>query len=370
MKEICIFGCGKHASHVFYRLKQDGYQIKYIFDNYIKKPFYGMPITRISECLDELNTMMILVTNDLYYKDVKEQLEKYGLKEFCDFIKADAYNKKIVFINGNCYSRYIGILLRRCEEFNNIYYVYDDTSILSHPNEIDSNLLRNCDVFIHQDIQMGNKYSDIFADAMTIPKLKKECISICIPNLVGFGGLLYPQAYFSDDFENDMFPNRDCIVDGLIKHGYSIDDIVNIVCTCKIFSDSMLMNEYKTIVSKFREREKEWDIKIIDYIVENFRSIKCFVDRAHPTDIVFRVIIKGILEILNIEYNTLEYSIYNRDIFQGTENIIYPDVARFFKLQYWSEDYELRRFFPQKIRAMNMEEYVREYIFEYYERLV
>ena len=82
------------------------------------------------------------------------------------------------------------------------------------------------------------------------------------------------------------------------------------------------------------------------------------------------MIIKGILEILNIEYNTLEYSIYNRDIFQGTENIIYPDVARFFKLQYWSEDYELRRFFPQKIRAMNMEEYVREYIFEYYERLV
>ncbi len=369
MKDLCIFGCGNHASQVYYRLRRRGYSIKYIFDNYIKKPFYGMEIVKIRNHIEELDSMYILVTNDLYFKDVKEQLEEYGLKEFNDFIKADAFEKKIVFINGNCYAQLVGIMLRRCDDFNSKYYVYENHPIMFHPNEINTDLLRNCDVFIHQDIQVGNKYNDIFADEMTIPQLKDGCVNICMPNLVGLGMIIYPQTVAVDTISNNMFPYRDVIIDDLVKRGYSVDDIVYIICNCSIFSEKILEREFDNIICKFRKREEKWDIKIIDFILDNFKKNKCFVDGSHPTDRVFRKIVSDILKILGIDYGPSRFNEYNRDYFQNGEIIIYPEVARYFGLDYWSKDGELRQYTSNKMCKMNMEEYVREYIFIYYDKI-
>lgn len=134
----------------------------------------------------------ILISTSQYYNEIKKTLINKGYLEYQDFNYCFDFDKKIVFIHGNCLCRVIKKYLQSSDFFPK-NYVFGDWPLIYECGEegIDEQKLKACDVFIHQDIQRNNSKGIYFSDEYILPKLKEDCIKICIPNLYGF-----PKAIF------------------------------------------------------------------------------------------------------------------------------------------------------------------------------
>lgn len=81
--------------------------------------------------------------------------------------------------------------------------------------------------YIHQDVRAENPFSYFLSDEYVLPRLKKDCISVTVPNLVGFGRFLFPtmhggfkkidiagspwEFFFADTFIDSLYQLGKCI---------------------------------------------------------------------------------------------------------------------------------------------------------------
>lgn len=326
--------------------------------------------------LSELKEYPICVAVDdmKVYEQIKIQLNAMGLEEFNDYYWQDALFKKIVVLNANCYGSVIRDALRRSESFHAKYMVYDIPAIFENKKgSIDEILLRNCDVFVHQDIQSANIFGYKFSDEYCKTFLKKDCLEICIPNLVGMGESLFYNCGNGNKrnrrnvgaFEHGLFPFSDGNIDCLIAENMGDAEIIRALSGSDYFDSDLIKINCKKIFDKFKERERNWGIKVIDYIEENFQKRKCFYDLYHPTEFIFEFILKQLFPLLGIAYGEEEIYISPLDV---SEMPVYPAVGAALGLEYF--DSEIRKSQNGgKLRPhMSIEEYVREYIFWCYNR--
>lgn len=115
--------------------------------------------------------------------------------------------------------------------------------------------------------------------------------------------------------------------------------------------ENRMKNNY--LISK----EKDCDIKIIDFIYDNIRRQKLFLTQDHPTSIIFNEITSQICKILNLNYDyekglnsdenltCLEDSVYSR---KDCQYPISRYMINYFKFNYISEEHpEADEFYKQ-----------------------
>lgn len=111
-------------------------------------------------------------------------------------------------------------VLEQNSEFRGEYGIYPVPAIhLNREKEIDNNVLRHTDLYIHQDIRKNNAFSDKLSDEYILPLLKENCVSVCIPNFVGMLNSFYPNIY--DKIYTNINNETMFFGDWLIEEAYS-----------------------------------------------------------------------------------------------------------------------------------------------------
>lgn len=360
-KRIAILGGGTEGERFFYYLRERSYIVSKVFDNYKVGSFHGFEIEKVPNDQKKYD-YFYLITSEKYYKEIKKQLEKRGLREYNDFAFSYEGIKRIAIINANCYGIIIGEYLRSSKAFSENYFIHSIPPIYENTQGFIANeVLKQCDLFIHQDIRRDNKYGKRLSDDYIRRQLKSTCVDITIPNLVGMGSIFYPfmeRRKVNNVQAETYFPFADKRIDELYARGKSTSEIVGVINNVSLSNDIYIRDNMRKVVEKFKKREEHWDIKVIDYILDNYQKRQFFYDPYHPVNEVLEIISNGILRSLGFDRENLNAE---QDL-GASEMYLYPDVKAALGLQYDSREIRKKSFY-KLTSEMNLEEYVKQYLF-------
>lgn len=232
------------------------------------------------------------------------------------------YKKKMVVIYGNCHTEVISAMLSACPEFCKYYTIYPIKTVclIDSKTYFELPIFRQCDVFIHQSIRLNNSYGVEFASEKVIKKLKPECRIISIPNLYHLPLCFFPQYVEAPELKwkgNTIF-FRDCIVDEGYYRGLSIGAIKEEYEREDLFSYEQVRASFQKFMDKVMIREKDWDVKISEFILQNYKEHQLFYDPNHPTNFLLNYISSEVFKLLMKDINHC-----NDDVVDDTENVIY-----------------------------------------------
>ncbi|MCR5356763.1 MAG: hypothetical protein K6E63_05090 [Lachnospiraceae bacterium] len=366
---MAMIGCGNEGHRLYRRLSDQGICLDYVADNIREGYFWGKKIYRPADLLKE--KPFFLISSDKFYETFKTQLISFGLVEFEDFIKGNAYNRIIVGFNANCYATIYSNILNSCTEFTDKYYIYENRPFyIIKEGQWSDVYLNNIDICITQDIE-DTERNHFFSEKYVRGKLKSEAKVIIVPNLVGFGRLFYPQygaineKSRDDANDNGYFKYSDRIIDENVNNNRSTGQIYERIINEDVFDPKELDKTRDEIVKLFYDREKKWDIPILDDIMSLLHTDQVFYDPYHPTNIIFSIIGKRLLEILGIHNAKIRPSMS----FVHDEMPVYPEVAKQLELNWWNDRQEIRKNSVLKFcKTMTLYEYIQEYIQWCYER--
>lgn len=376
MKKLYIMGCGYEGLKLFYRLKKEGYEIEGFLDNYQEGELFGEKIMHLTDLLQVVNLeeICILISSEKYYLEMKEQLIGVGLTEFIHFLKGAALGKKVAVIIGNCYVNPIVKYLESNVHFREEYFFYHKISLVDRAieYELDQAVLENSQLCLYQDLKEDNPYGIAFSRRNIESFLLEQCKRIVFPNLVGMGKMLFIQGSVNDERnigygqKYGLFPYRDEVIDGLVNKGMGTEEVIKYIREKNFYTKNEIEQNFDIVVEKFVQREKNWDIKIIDYILETYKEEPAFYDVKHPSDKIMRKISVDILRMLGID--ECDFLVEKEEL-SAYEMPVYKEVAEALDLKYWKQDAEIRQNSFQKLSpGMDWKEYVREYIFWCFER--
>lgn len=272
--------------------------------------------------------------------------------------------KKVV-IYGNCHTTVIKDMLRLVDEFNKEYEIVDIMPIqnIKDPEYLNSISFLSCDVFVHQSIRVNNRYGEEYASENIIAKLKPECQVIAIPNVYHMPLCFFPNYSSEPEF---LYRNgatnffRDKIIDGLYKENAKINEIIKAYRDPNIFNKNQLWEQYNKFMEKLRLREKQWDIKVSEFIDSNKSEHQLFYDPNHPTNFFLAYITRKLLEILGISYINVDLESNEISRLDLYEMPICESVKKCFSMVYQEKEIRITGN-KVKHKKMFLEEYIRQY---------
>lgn len=126
-----------------------------------------------------------------------------------------------------------------------------------------------------------------------------------------------------------------------------------------MYSEEHIRQEFERKVNAALEREKNWDVKIMDYVLENYKRKKLFYDHVHLSNDVIKQYCIGIFDILHIDCQSIgeinaELSVH--------EQPVYPCVIQALGLEW--DNHCLREHGHRLIdKPLDFDEYYKEYLY-------
>ena len=375
-KKYILYGTGIEAQLFLFYNKDIIPQINFCINNLDDNidEFHKFEVYQLNEVNlnkgEEGIQILVAAGDEKMYYEMRQNLTDLGLAEFEDFVWTRAFRKKIAVVNANCHGPAVIKYLRLSSDFNETYMVYPVPEIQLN-NEIPSNLLKNIDLYIHQDIRENNSVSYKLSDAYICPQLKANAIDICIPNLVGMGKWMFPSLGKLDK----LMPTHTGLMNVFFRD-YVLDEAVNQCGSFEEYRDFWINYKYDSaehekrfnnFMNKLCEREKNWDIKISKFIKENYRHIPCFVDASHPSKYVMKEIGRQVASILGL--NDIDDAGSKSGL--GISVPIMHDISSYFQLDFetpleinnttfWGEG-------GREERGKEVDNYIRAYLWWYHD---
>lgn len=327
-REVIIFGAGREGERFMCQHFQD-VQISCFWDNRKTGEVLGYPIETPQEGKD-----CFIIVASRYYLEIREQLTQMGYCEFNDFIPSQIFGKKMAIAYGNCHMSVIKVYLESHKKFASAYgfYPFPMIQIWKDTKEDFKDVLKHCDLFLHQSVRKDNVYGEQFSSENVLSCLQKTCEVIAVPNLYGMPKYLFPQLvtmkWRSSGLFRPFFMDRNMLA--WVKGGKSVDEIKKLILGGGVYQKATITELWETSIKKAEMREKEWDIKILDYILLNQRKQKLFCDTNHITS-------RTAFEISNRILNYMGYGnalVLERAFMDDRESIIYADVAEALGLEF------------------------------------
>ena len=227
-------------------------------------------------------------------------------------------------------------------------------------------LLKVTDIYIHQDIRSNNKVGYKLSDDYIIPRLNHLCKTICIPNLVGFGNGIF-QTETSEvctvmGHSNWPLFYRDMIIDKAYNEiaVKTVDNVIKYISNYN-FNREEVKEKFENSLRKLYKREQNWDVKIVKYIEEHYKTKKMFNDCNHPSDLLMLKICEKVAELLGInDINKSEKVQFNL----GLEAFVWSGIKKILGMTITEN--EVRQddkiHILGSINELDMKEFIREYI--------
>ena len=327
-KEIILFGAGAIGEKFIYQYF-DKLHISCIWDNKKSGELLGYPIRK-----PQSSKHCFIIVTSVFYLEICRQLMQMGYCEFTDFIPYQIFQKKIAIAYGNCHIGAIKRYLEQHKEFNSEYGFYPFPMIYEL-KEFDweyISVLQHCNLFLHQSIRRENKYGEQYASEHILQHLQKNCSIIAVPNLYGMPKYLFPQLDTAPKWQVGTicpyFIDSNIVM--WLESGKCIVDIRKYIVEGGVYTRQQIIDMWELFLQKINGREKEWDIKISDYIFSNYKRKKIFCDVNHITSETALEISLRILQYMN--YKVQRSTII--PMMDDLEVIIYKDVKEALGLEF------------------------------------
>lgn len=221
-----------------------------------------------------------------------------------------------IVIYANCQGIGISYFLKKSIYVLNNYdinHIRIDDLVLKK-NNINYNLISDADIFIYQPLD--DKHENISTNNI-LKLLKPECKKISFPYIYNNsfypvkGPLVIKNSHRSKPC-SIIFDNSVIITD-LIDNKYTLNEILELYKQNKINFNYQKRWDYTNNI--LQEKEENCDIKIVDFIKQNFSKQRLFLLENHPTSIIFINIVNQILEKLKIpKINSNNYNLNDANL--------------------------------------------------------
>jgi hypothetical protein len=385
--KMILYGVGL-AGEKFFSLYRNKYQFIFAIDKHNNRFFHDMPVYSLEDAKEKIENNYIAIATETRntYLEIARLLEELGLIEFDDFRWAKTFDKELAILYGNCHMSRMEAYLSDNIEFDRNFEIrrYDVSRVKidGAPSESE---LRHCKVLIAQDIRSDNQLMCPAAEDL-IGKISENCQKVIIPNLYGCN-LFYPQAkvYYYPGLNVHVNKNaidaditleknsyiktaavwtigyRDENIENMYRLGKSIDEIADAIKNEEIYKKEDIIENFNDEMKKLKEREKHCDIKISDYIEENYQHKQMFYEPIHPTNDVVEEKARRVLSILNIKLNERPHT--NRGGLDIGELFIYGCVRRALGIEFEQEYiHKYSGALTLYNKAINLKEYIEQYI--------
>lgn len=169
--------------------------------------------------------------------------------------------------------------------------VFTNWKYIQKKDPLPENLF-DCDIFIYQVYTPKTEELLQYNTDNLIKKLPKntKCISIPFMQFGGYHPDIVPQkpnTFKSKEYPYGRFPQHSSVL-----NGNESEDYICSVALEKCLSD----------LEKVKAREIDTDIKVYQYILENYKTKFLFYSVQHPSNCVLQLVCKQICEILGIKF--------------------------------------------------------------------
>ena len=203
------------------------------------------------------------------------------------------------------------IFLKKSNDILNNYrinHIRIDDLVLKK-NNINYNIICSADIFIYQ--HLDDKHGKISTNNI-LKILKPECKTISFPYI--YNNSFYPvkgPLVIKDSYRSKpcsvIFDNSEIITD-LIDKKYNLNEILNLYLENKINFNYQKRWDYTNNI--LQEKEENCDVKIVDFIKQNFSKQRLFLLENHPTSIIFINVVNQMLEKIKIpKIKPINYSL-------------------------------------------------------------
>lgn len=377
-RRLVVWGTGKDAVKTTCALREQGLEVVMYTTgsgSICVNSFMGKEILPAAECLECKDIFYVVAVRDVFWQEVKGRLMAAGLKEFEDFVfwKMLDRSHKMVMLHGNCHLDVVENYLLSSSEFASKYWIYPYKRVCDMGDiRRFEKAISLTDVWVYQPIRPENSICYEVSDEYTHPLLKKDVVKISVPNYYHMGKILFPQTAINNPHNpplsegrdgNGMFPRSDKVIDRWVADhpdGLEFDELVEYCLSDDAIDESEIKENSRFLSEKILEKDRDCDVKVSQYILDNLAKEQMFYDLGHPTNAVLKKIAQGVLSALGVE-DTKEISCTDRLCYH--EDPIYPCVMKALGLKWeqrWIRDTEISK----KIKSrMDFKEYVREYLF-------
>ena len=209
---------------------------------------------------------------------------------------------KIVFY-GNC-QLIIGSYTIFKKYIDTEYHIIQSYNLIYNKLDIPVNILKEADIFIYQPI--NEKYGIYSIDnnikKSIITYLKDDCNKICVPYLYFDSFFPLCKKNFDDGYDggnlhiyNNILNNESILK---LKKLYSYEEIIHKYNNYDI--DFNFKNRFEENINRLLEKEKLCNVKVSDFILNNYKKMQLFEMHHHPTSILIIYFTQQIFNYLNI----------------------------------------------------------------------
>lgn len=367
---VVIWGTGNIGKKTYYKYRSK-YKIAYFIDSFCNiKNLYGVEVRKPWESQNVGYKIIIAISG---WEEVAKELIAGQYKFYFDFLPyflldyseiplldilkwserkyqnyvIDAFvsDKLPVFIYGNCQTGILRQYLLQCRDFRDKYIVVNIPLIYEFTKDNLEQIINHeyifakCSICITQIISKGNKYDVRLSTDEIISKFSLKTRIIKIPNLyfdVYFpagGGIkcnvLVNEIGFPDI---GIFQHGDLILDELAEKQYTVEDIFQIISLQNLYNEKFLNDLLQYRLQELQLRETACDIKMVDYIEQNFRKQYLFYTRNHPSNIVIRELCIRILKLIDCKEEFENETIISE--LNVWHEFIHPSVKKGLKLEF------------------------------------
>lgn len=205
--------------------------------------------------------------------------------------------KKALFV-GNCQSAAIRYYLNKNKDFSSVYdtKLYTNWEMIREEQTLPTIDLQTADLFLYQPLPPvhGCYSTDPTVKDSIGSFVKSDCIKISHPYV--FSSAFWP---IYEVRRGGWFGFE--AIDKLILDGLNLQDIMNLYENNSI--DWLYGNRMNESISILKSKEELTDIKMSDFILQNYQSSLLFLTPPHPTSTIVNEMANRILEKLGFETN-------------------------------------------------------------------
>jgi hypothetical protein len=251
--------------------------------------------------------------------------------------------KKVCIISANCQGAYIKALLGSHSEFSSDFEIF---YFVNYKKErIPVELLKKADVLIYQPL--SEKWGELSSEYLEEHAPKAFKIRISYLTFPVYWPLFChdPRNINTDEYPFGQFPYGDRYILDLLRRGMDKEEIFRRVCSKDILNFVDVDKVLEEYIEVQKDIETRRDLKLLDFILDNFRKHKLFETYNHPSKILALHQVNCLLEKLGYRPLKEQEVPNNLDNFlQMFQQPIHPYLAEALKLEFeagWNTKYKI-----------------------------
>lgn len=307
----------------------------------------------------------ILIHDKRFFRyDELKKYTKNNIQLMDDILQYIEKYKKIATVYGNCQSLYVNMLLQKSEQFTKDYIMcvmpFIQNMLEERNTGIAEGVLKHFSCFIYQIAKRDNVFGEKLSTDVLLSLLKDDVKKCSIP-------FVYLSSYFPQYIKNTRnddarrgeghVPYGDIEIQSRFEAGKSVKQIVEELNQDALFDKKELQERHELSISELKIREGRCDIKISDYLEENYKSKCLFYSPSHPTNECLVELVYRIMKFFEYEEEVLDYL----DVIENdrVEMYIYPSVKKHLNLTFKKDKFWLYK--AEETKRQGIQEYVQEY---------